>query len=378
MFTLSSKDVRSFSVQSSKSEMEAVSELSAKLLKWYDVHARELPWRVSPQDRAMGVLSDPYRVWLSEIMLQQTTVATVKDYFIKFIDLWPNIEALSNASEDDVLRAWAGLGYYSRARNLKKCADIIVKDHGGIFPSDLASLRALPGIGDYTSAAIASIAFDVEAAVMDGNVERVFSRLYAIETPLPAAKPAIKAKVAANLDRHRPGDFAQATMDIGATICTPKKPACMHCPLRDRCKALATRDPETLPNKAAKKERPKRVGAAFVAITPNGSLLVEKRPPTGLLASMTQVPTTDWNSRRDGETSIDAAPFDADWQHCGSVAHIFTHFELELTVWRANAVQSKAANQRWVPKEDAANEAFPTVMKKAIECAIPDIFKAKA
>ena len=355
--------------------MEAVSDLSTALLKWYDVHARELPWRVSPQDRAKGVLPNPYLVWLSEIMLQQTTVATVKDYFVKFTKLWPNVKALSNASEEDVLRAWAGLGYYSRARNLKKCADIIVKDYGGKFPSDVSRLRDLPGIGDYTSAAIASIAFDVEAAVMDGNVERVYSRLFSIDPPLPSAKPIIKAKVAANLDLHRPGDFAQATMDLGATICTPKKPSCVHCPLNTHCNALATIDPESLPIKAAKKARPKRVGAAFVAISADGSLLVEKRPPTGLLAAMTQVPTSNWNSRIDGDTSIQAAPFGGDWQHCGSVSHIFTHFELELTVWRANEVKIKKDNQRWVAIDDAPNEAFPTVMKKAIECAIPHIFK---
>lgn len=357
--------------------MDVVSDISAKLLEWYDVHARELSWRVSPQDRAKGVLPDPYRVWLSEIMLQQTTVATVKDYYLKFITLWPTVQDLAKADEEDVLRAWAGLGYYSRARNLKKCVDIIVQDHNGVFPSELTALRALPGIGDYTSAAIASIAFDVEAAVMDGNVERVFSRLFVIDTPLPAAKPLIKEKIAANLDQQRPGDFAQASMDLGATICTPKKPACMHCPVRSHCMALANTDPEKLPVKAAKKERPKRVGAAFVAISSTGAIIVEKRPPTGLLASMTQVPTSNWNSRVDGETSIAAAPFMADWKHCGSVSHIFTHFELELTVWRANNVQSKAPNQRWVAIENAPEEAFPTVMKKVIECAIPDIFKQK-
>ncbi|MEM8540214.1 MAG: A/G-specific adenine glycosylase [Pseudomonadota bacterium] len=358
--------------------MEVVSELSTALLKWYDKHARQLPWRVSPQDRAKGIRPDPYRVWLSEIMLQQTTVATVKDYFLKFVSQWPNVKALANASEDDVLRAWAGLGYYSRARNLKKCADIIVRDHGGAFPADLAGLRALPGIGDYTSAAIASIAFDIDAAVMDGNVERVFSRLFAIDTPLPAAKPEIKAKVAANLDKQRPGDFAQATMDLGATICSPKKPACMHCPLRSQCNALTTIDPETLPIKAPKKARPQRVGAAFVAVSPVGSIIVEKRPPTGLLASMTQVPTTQWNSRIDGDTSAEAAPFSAHWERCGSVTHLFTHFELTLTVWRANNVEAKGDDQRWVPIDQAKDEAFPTVMKKAIECAIPDIFKARS
>lgn len=349
--------------------------ISTKLLEWYDVHARELPWRVPPKDRALGISPDPYRVWMSEIMLQQTTVATVKDYFSKFTDKWPNIVALSNASEDEVLRAWAGLGYYSRARNLKKCADMVVTSHGGHFPADVKALKALPGIGDYTAAAIASIAFDIPAAVMDGNVERVFSRLFAIETPLPAAKPIIKAKVAETLSQTRPGDFAQATMDLGATICTPKKPACMHCPVRENCKALEKSDPELLPYKLAKKEKPKRVGAAFVATSPSGDILLEQRPSSGLLASMTQVPTSGWNSRQDGDTNVHAAPFDANWKNCGTIRHIFTHFELELTVWHAENVHSDGQNYWWSTRENISEEALPTVMKKVISCAIPELFQ---
>ncbi len=345
------------------------------MLSWYDRHARHLPWRISPAARLRGVTPDPYRVWLSEIMLQQTTVATVKSYFETFISRWPDIAALSDASEDDVLKAWAGLGYYSRARNLKKCADAVMRLHDGAFPNDVDQLRALPGIGDYTAAAIASIAFDTPTAVVDGNVERVFSRLFAIDTPLPAAKKSIKAKVSACLDKERPGDFAQATMDLGATICTPKKPACSLCPVNKACLAFNIHLPEQFPVKAPKKAKPKRQGAAFVAISPQGSILLEKRQATGLLASMSQVPTTQWNSREDGATGIAAAPFSANWEHCGSVRHIFTHFELQLTVWRAENIKQKRLDQWWVAVADASGEALPTVMKKAIACAIPEAFK---
>lgn len=354
--------------------MDDTHNISVKLLDWYDIHARELPWRISPQDRARGVLPDPYRVWMSEIMLQQTTVATVKDYFLKFTAKWPNVAALSKASEDDVLRAWAGLGYYSRARNLKKCADMVVAEHGGNFPAEVKALKALPGIGDYTAAAIASIAFDIPAPVVDGNVERVFSRLFAIDTPLPAAKPLIKTKVDSVLCPMRAGDFAQATMDLGATICTPKKPACMHCPIRDNCRALADFDPELFPYKLAKKEKPKRKGAAFVAVSPSGDVLLEQRPSSGLLASMAQVPTTEWNSRQDGVTDINGAPFSADWKHRGTIRHVFTHFELELIVWHAENVHSDGENYWWSTRENLPDEALPTVMKKVISCAIPDLF----
>lgn len=344
--------------------------IARDLLAWYDVHARELPWRVSPRDHARGVAPDPYRVWLSEIMLQQTTVATVKDYFLKFMALWPHVESLAAASEDDVLRAWAGLGYYSRARNLKKCADVITRDYNSIFPDDIAALKALPGIGDYTSAAIAAIAYNKPAAVMDGNVERVVSRLFAISTPLPVAKAEIKTKVAQLLDPARAGDFAQATMDLGATICSPKRPACNRCPINDNCQALAKSDPELFPVKAPKKTKPKRMGAAFVVMRDDGAIVLEKRPPNGLLASMAQVPTTNWNSRQDGETTDSAAPFAAQWQNCGSISHVFTHFELELTIWRMCGEPSISPDQWWSPRHQIDQEALPTVMKKAIACAI--------
>lgn len=346
-----------------------------KLLAWYDNHARDLPWRVSPRDRTKGIRPDPYRVWLSEIMLQQTTVAAVRSYFYAFTARWPTIAALAAADEEDILKAWAGLGYYSRARNLKKCADAIMADHGGAFPADLDALRALPGIGDYTSAAIAAIAFGIPAAVVDGNVERVVTRLKAIDTPLTKAKPAIKAEVAAMLDPERPGDFAQATMDLGATICTPKRPACLPCPLRSECAALDQGDPERFPVKAPKKDKPLRVGAAFVLVRDDGAVLLEKRAGTGLLAGMTQVPTTGWNARHDGETDSEAAPVaGTEWRRCGQVRHVFTHFALDLTVWHALSNHRAGDGQWWSPASELAGEALPTVMKKAIVCALPDAF----
>lgn len=339
-----------------------------RLLAWYDNHARELPWRVGPHDRARGQNPDPYRVWLSEIMLQQTTVATVKSYFEKFTNLWPNVEALSLASEEDILKAWAGLGYYSRARNLKKCADVIVANHGGAFPANVDALRALPGIGDYTSAAIASIAFNISAPVVDGNVERVFTRLFAIDTPLPKAKAEIKAKVVDVLYKTRPGDFAQACMDLGATICTPKKPACMRCPLKQNCLAFEKYDPEKFPVKLPKKVKPKRLGAAFVLQNSKGEILLEKRESSGLLASMTQVPTTGWTSNKDGSHDTSEAPASLEWRNCGSIKHVFTHFELNLTVWFAQGSTPLKPNQWWSAAPE--DEALPTVIKKALQKAL--------
>ena len=253
---------------------------SQRLLDWYDRHARKLPWRVAPEDRKLGEVPDPYRVWLSEIMLQQTTVATVKDYFEKFVSLWPTVGDLAAAAEEDVMKAWAGLGYYSRARNLKKCADTVAADHNGVFPDTEEELIKLPGIGPYTAAAIATIAFDRHAAVVDGNVERVLSRTARIETPLPGAKPEIKALMGNMTPDNRPGDFAQAVMDLGATICTPKKPACGLCPWRESCAVQSDPLAETLPRKAPKKEKPTRFGAAFVAVdAQTGAVLLRRRPP---------------------------------------------------------------------------------------------------
>ncbi|MGL4489466.1 MAG: A/G-specific adenine glycosylase [Rhizobiaceae bacterium] len=362
--------------------------LSEKLLHWYDSHARELPWRTGPQAVARGERTDPYRVWLSEIMLQQTTVGAVKEYFAKFVRLWPTVEALAAADEEDVLKAWAGLGYYSRARNLHKAARQVVDQYGGKFHQTFEELIKLTGVGRYTAAAIASIAFDEAEPVVDGNVERVFTRVFAIQTPLPAAKPEIYAHVSTQLARDRPGDFAQACMDLGATICSPKRPKCMVCPLRDDCAAMRLGDPELFPVKLPQALKPKRFGAAFVAVNTDGAVLLNKRSDKGLLAGMTGVPTSGWDARTDGVRDISAAPFEADWQECGSIRHVFTHFELELFVFKTSAapaaarrpdlVSSAAAalpGHWWSKAEDLGSEALPTVMKKVIEAAIPRALK---
>jgi A/G-specific adenine glycosylase len=348
--------------------------ITTRLLLWYDSHHRTLPWRISPRERLAGITADPYRIWLSEIMLQQTTVEAVKSYFRVFSEKWPTVMDLAAASQDDVLRAWAGLGYYSRARNLKKCADIICAEYGGHFPSDLTSLKSLPGIGDYTAAAIASIAFDLPMAVVDGNVERVITRLYALATPLPFAKPEIRTRMQALTPDERPGDFAQAMMDLGATICAPRRPACVICPLNDNCQALGTADPEFFPVKASKKEKPVRVGAAFVAIS-NDEVYLRSRAETGLLGGMAEVPTTSWTARLDGETGLDAAPFPANWIVAGNITHVFTHFELRLKIYKVHDVEKDvAAGGWWVKVDKLGGEALPTVMKKAIAAAIPDAF----
>lgn len=346
------------------------------LLAWYDRHHRDLPWRVPPTAARNGASPDPYHVWLSEVMLQQTTVEAVKPYFREFLRRWPDVGALAAASTDDVMKAWAGLGYYSRARNLKKCAEAVMQHHGGSFPDTEAGLKALPGIGDYTAAAIAAIAFNRPAAVVDGNVERVAARLRAIDTPLPAAKPLIKDYVRSITPLDRPGDFAQAMMDLGATICTPRRPACVLCPLRDGCEAIRLGDPELLPVKAAKEAKPSRKGAAFVAVRGDGAVLLRKRPENGLLGGMSEVPTTGWTARQDGISDISGAPFPAEWQKRGMISHIFTHFALELAVFRADAVEMPAPGGHWWSRPaEIRGEALPTVMKKAIEAAIPGITK---
>ena len=351
--------------------------ISDSLLAWYDRHHRELPWRVPPAAAQAGTRPDPYHIWLSEVMLQQTTVQAVKPYFAKFLVRWPTVTDLALAESDDVMAAWAGLGYYARARNLKKCAEAVAS-LGGVFPDTEAGLRALPGIGDYTSAAVAAIAFNRQSAVMDGNVERVVSRLYAIGEPLPGSKPAMKAKVVALTPAARPGDFAQAMMDLGATICTPKRPACALCPINAHCLALAEHDPERFPVKAPKKTKPIRVGAAFVAVTPDGEVLLRRRVETGLLGGMTEVPTTEWTARVDGGATQDHAPFPTDtaagWQACGVITHVFTHFELRLSVFRTQCAKRPVEAGWWEPVERLETQALPTVMKKVITQAIPLAF----
>jgi len=347
---------------------------SQTLLDWYDRHARKLPWRVSPDDRRAGVVPDPYQVWLSEIMLQQTTVQAVKDYFLKFTRLWPDVHALADAADEDVMKAWAGLGYYSRARNLKKCAEHVSHHHGGRFPEDEDALVALPGIGPYTAAAISTIAFDRKAAVVDGNVERVVSRLYQITEPLPGSKPAIRAAMAELTPEDRPGDFAQAVMDLGATLCTPKRPTCSLCPWSEPCAARKSGLAETLPVKAPKKEKPTRRGAAFVAVRSNdGAVLLRRRPPKGLLGGMSEVPGSEWSEDFATSNGHDHAPFCGDWKaRPGVVRHTFTHFHLELTVYRATHPADTPIPQNcwWSPPSELDGEALPTVMRKAIAAGL--------
>jgi A/G-specific adenine glycosylase len=348
--------------------------IAPPLLAWYDRHARILPWRVSPKDREHGVVADPYRVWLSEIMLQQTTVQAVKSYFDVFVTRWPTVNDLAAAETGDVMKAWAGLGYYSRARNLKKCADQVADELGGVFPQTEEGLRALPGIGPYTAAAIAAIAFDVPAAVVDGNIERVFTRLFEIETPLPSAKSEIRDLVANATPADRPGDFAQGLMDLGATICTPKRPACALCPLTEGCEARKSGRQEQFPVKPAKKAKPVRKGAAFVAERGDGAVLLVKRPDKGLLGGMTGLPTSNWTVRADGQTGIGAAPFEAQWRQTGTISHVFTHFELRLEVFHAVVTGKTDHPGWWSARDSLAGEALPTVMKKALASAFPDRF----
>jgi A/G-specific adenine glycosylase len=347
----------------------ALSEVkcSDALLGWYDRHRRRLPWRALP-----GETPDPYRVWLSEIMLQQTTVKTVGPYFQAFVARWPSVRAMADDDIEEILKAWAGLGYYSRARNLHACARFVRDSLGGHFPDSVAGLRQLPGVGAYTAAAVAAIAFNRHAAVVDGNVERVVSRLETIETPLPQAKPAISAIVERLTPFDRPGDFAQAMMDLGATICTPKRPACALCPLTGPCKARREGTQESFPRKAPKARRPLRRGAAFWVTRPDGWVLVRKRPDKGLLGGMTEIPSSIWSEDFDGASATAQAPLKATWRKLpGEVSHGFTHFELAVTVYAADAPLSTKAppDCRWVRLKDLDGEALPTVMRKIANLA---------
>ncbi len=348
----------------------------AALLDWYDSEKRSLPWRAAKRRKA-----DPYAVWLSEIMLQQTTVKAVIPFFMKFLDRWPTVTDLAAASLDDVLAAWAGLGYYSRARNLHKCAQSIVSDHGGQFPADEAELRKLPGIGAYTAAAIAAIAFKIPATPVDGNIERVVSRLFAVRHPLPGAKTEIKRLAATLTPQRRPGDFAQAMMDLGAAICTPKRPSCLMCPLQPDCAAHALGIQEQLPVKPVKGQRPSRYGVAFVVLREDGHVLLRRRPEAGLLGGMLEVPSTNWQDDViPVEKATCSAPVKAVWWPLqGSVIHIFTHFRLELMVLRA-IVPTDASltfwadpeRCQWVERRKLDQAALPSVMRKIIAHALKE------
>ena len=360
-------------LRAAKAKQQTVADRPALLLAWYDRHRRVLPWRPPA-----GHKPDPYAVWLSEIMLQQTGVKTVGPYFQKFLARWPDVTALGRASLDDVLRVWAGLGYYSRARNLHACAVAVLRDHNGVFPDTEEGLRTLPGIGPYTAAAIAAIAFDRRTMPVDGNIERVVSRLFAVEEELPQAKPVIQ-KLAATLlgpssagdEKSRAGDSAQALMDLGASICTPKKPACSLCPLNDDCAARQRGEQEIFPKKAPKKSGDLRRGAAFV-VTRGDELLVRTRPEKGLLGGMTEVPGSDWRAAQDDATALKQAPSLAGvtrWHRkLGVVTHVFTHFPLELVVYTARvAARTRAPkDMRWVPIATLDDEALPNVMRKVI------------
>jgi len=338
-----------------------------RLLAWYDAHGRSLPWRAPRGERP-----DPYRVWLSEVMLQQTTVRAVMARFERFLTRWPTVEALAAAEREAVLDEWAGLGYYARARNLYKCAQIVASEHGGQFPRDIEALQRLPGIGPYTAAAIAAIAFDAPVAAVDGNVERVIARYKAIETPLPEAKPDIHDATQALLPESRAGDFAQALMDLGAGVCTPARPNCLLCPWRSDCAAHGAGLEERYPQKAAKRAKPTRRALAFW-VSDGEQVLLRRRAERGLLGGMLEVPSSPWAPRE--EFDLDAAfahaPVAADWRLLtGEVRHSFTHFHLELRLAAAQgaAPPAETADQLWLPLDEL--ERLPTLMRKAARFAL--------
>lgn len=347
----------------------AVDELSGILLDWYDGAARDLPWRIPPGVCNAGQrIANPYHVWLSEIMLQQTSVTAVIPYFEKFLKAWPTIKALASADRDDVLAAWAGLGYYARARNLHKCAGIVAQDFAGQFPDTEEGLKSLPGVGPYTAAAIAAIAFDRAATVVDGNVERVISRLFAIEEALPKSKSQIGELAAQLTPQSRPGDYAQAIMDLGATVCRPKGPDCGNCPWADACEAHKREAPEEYPRRAKKKPRPLRTGTAYW-LESDGHVYLRRRADKGLLGGMLEVPSTQWREgdRCDGGADCSVVLAEAEWRAMpGRVCHVFTHFELELAVMRAEA-PSRPDNLEdgiWHPLSEISTAGLPSVMNK--------------
>ena len=352
----------------SRPESAAVERLRSALLAWYDRHRRVMPWRAPP-----GMAADAYHVWLSEIMLQQTTVAAVGSYFERFIGRWPGVGDLAAAELDEVLHAWQGLGYYARARNLHRCAQMVAGEMGGEFPGDVAALSALPGIGPYTAAAIAAIAFDAPANVVDGNVERVMARLFGVKTPLPAAKGELRACAARLITGERPGDYAQALMDLGATVCTPRRPACARCPWQTDCIAHAGGDAARLPRRSSRPDRPLRKGVAFWAMRADGAILLRRRPENGLLGGMMEVPSTDWRSRGwSARSARRFAPLQADWRALpGTVRHSFTHFELELVIMAACADGDGApADGVWCPPGRLGEHALPSLMKKVVAHAM--------
>jgi len=334
------------------------------VLAWYDRHARDLPWRVPPGERARGVRPDPYRVWLSEVMLQQTTVAAVRNYFIRFTALWPTVFDLAAAPLDSVLKEWAGLGYYARARNLHACAQAVVNQHGGVFPTSSAALQTLPGVGAYTSAAIAAICFDEPIAVLDGNLDRVLARYYALPVPVREAKEELRAALQASVP-PRAGDFAQAMMDLGATICAPRTALCMLCPIQPGCVATKAGDPTIYPVRPERAERPVRRGHAYVMTDADGDVYLQSRPARGLLGGMTEVPGSDWAAVLPAVHH----PADGSWKHRGQVVHVFTHFRLELEVWSAEVSAEGLGHGWWAERRSLKGEALPTLFRKVLAAA---------
>ena len=351
-----------------------VAQARAKdLLDWYDRHRRRMPWRALP-----GEISDPYAVWLSEVMLQQTTVTAVKPYFENFLSRWPTVQALASAHLDDVLTQWAGLGYYARARNLHACARVVSETLEGSFPDDEEALIRLPGIGSYTAAAIVAIAFDHRAVVVDGNVERVMARLHAVEDPLPQSRPRLKKLADVLTPAKRPGDYAQAVMDLGATVCTPKSPSCVLCPWQKPCAARQLGVAETLPRKLPKKAKPNRKGVCLWLTRPDGAILLRRRPEKGLLGGMMEVPSTPWGNqewrRQDAHPHAPVTVAPSKWTSLpGLIAHTFTHFHLELhveaasvTVRRAEAA-AEEPDHYWVHLDAMGEHPLPSLMRKVVK-----------
>lgn len=343
-------------------------KIAEDLLAHYDVHARRLPWRAGPGANS----ADPYRVWLSEVMLQQTTVAAVTPYFERFTSRWPSVEALAAAADADVMAAWAGLGYYARARNLLACARAVTREHGGTFPDSEEGLRALPGVGAYTAAAVAAIAFGRRAVVVDANVERVVARLFAISAPLPGARSEIRAATDRITPDARAGDFAQAMMDLGATICTARSPACGICPLREDCGAFRTADPAAFPVKAMKKSKVRRFGHGWWIERGDGHVWLVRRPDKGMLGGMRALPSSDWSAAPDPTPPL----ADADWRRIADpVAHVFTHFALDLTVHVTQLSHGSApppGEGEWWPLARIAEAGLPTLFRRAAEAAMKE------